>query len=241
MKYTSIFFIFTLAFQLHSADKAKVLEAFELLKKTYSYKDESGNTIKAKSISFSCKSGNDCNLLINKNIVDPDLVISSSKEVLEEEESMKNAKPPSDYSEGGRLVGFTDAHNEFRRPIKVSNLEWDFTLSQYAQEWAEHLKKTNSCKMEHRKQNKFGENLAWSKGKRLNSKQVVQMWYDEIEFYDYNSNKCQPNKVCGHYTQVVWNTSKKVGCGFAVCNDEEVWVCNYDPPGNVNIHKNRPY
>ena len=40
--------------------------------------------------------------------------------------------------------------------------------------------------------------------------------------------------MCGHYTQMVWQTSTKVGCAMAVCEDsqEQVWVCQYQPAGN---------
>ena len=47
---------------------------------------------------------------------------------------------------------------------------------------------------------------------------------------------------CGHYTQVVWAESSNLGCGYAQCTVNspfdgfdtwDNWVCNYDPPGNV--------
>jgi hypothetical protein len=31
---------------------------------------------------------------------------------------------------------------------------------------------------------------------------------------------------------MVWSTTKEVGCGVARNSRREVWVCNYDPPGN---------
>jgi pathogenesis-related protein 1 len=46
--------------------------------------------------------------------------------------------------------------------------------------------------------------------------------------------------LCGHYTQVVWKNSMEVGGGMAICdNKSQVWVCNYNPPGNVEGEK--PY
>ena len=45
--------------------------------------------------------------------------------------------------------------------------------------------------------------------------------------------------MCGHYTQVVWRKSLRVGCGMATCGATEVWVCNYDPAGNWDGE--RPY
>ena len=36
----------------------------------------------------------------------------------------------------------------------------------------------------------------------------------------------------GHFTQVVWRGTREVGCGHAQCNGNDIWVCQYDPPGN---------
>ncbi|MCB1143186.1 MAG: hypothetical protein H7A24_10200 [Leptospiraceae bacterium] len=233
--------LLSISLSLSAYDAKKTKEAFQALKKTFSYKNASGERVQVSKLSYKCSSSTDCELIVNGSSVDPDLILNSQEEIAKEEKDLENSKPPEDFSEGGRLAGITKAHNDFRATVGVAPLVWDPELSRFAQNWAENLKKTKKCRMQHRKPNQYGENLAWASGKRLKSQEVVQMWYDEIEFFDYEKNKCQPGKVCGHYTQVMWNTSKKVGCGFAICGREEVWVCNYDPPGNFNIHKNRPY
>ena len=40
-------------------------------------------------------------------------------------------------------------------------------------------------------------------------------------------------------TQFVWCKTHAVGCAVATDPRREVWVCNYDPPGNVIGY--RPY
>jgi hypothetical protein len=49
--------------------------------------------------------------------------------------------------------------------------------------------------------------------------------------------------AAGHYTQVVWRDTRRVGCGMATCRQGEwTWrllACNYDPPGNYMGQK--PY
>jgi pathogenesis-related protein 1 len=36
---------------------------------------------------------------------------------------------------------------------------------------------------------------------------AVQSWYDEVQYYTYDSLSCAPQKACGHYTQVKLRTS----------------------------------
>ena len=91
---------------------------------------------------------------------------------------------------------------------------------------------------------RYGENLFWGSAvtwtdgrkelQKVSSKQVVEDWGSEKADYDYASNACTDGKMCGHYTQIVWRNSAKVGCGVAVCEDtqEQVWVCQYLPAGN---------
>ncbi len=78
-----------------------------------------------------------------------------------------------------------------------------------------------------------GENLAWAGGQHLSPGEVVRMWVEEKRHYDAHADRCAPGKQCGHYTQVVWANAGRVGCGMARCDNSEIWVCNYAPPGNV--------
>jgi pathogenesis-related protein 1 len=120
------------------------------------------------------------------------------------------------------------AHNAARAKQNVPPLEWSEKLAQYAQEWADKL--LAGGKFTHRPDHTYGENLFESQGGNAPPSEVVAVWTAEARDYDYASNKCR--KVCGHYTQVMWATSKRLGCAVARDARREVWVCNYDPPGN---------
>ena len=71
---------------------------------------------------------------------------------------------------------------------------------------------------------------------------VVTGWGAEYVDYSWVTNTCAAGKVCGHYTQVVWRTTTKVGCAMATCSVNSPWgaafptwdffVCDYEPPGN---------
>ena len=142
------------------------------------------------------------------------------------------------------IKSILNAHNTVRKSEGVTPLKWSNSLASYAQEWANHLKSTKNCGMQHRPQtSKYGENLfgasafKWSDGRvevqKIGSQKVVDSWASEEANYTHSSNSCKPGKVCGHYTQVVWKKSTEVGCAKAVCgNKSQVWVCNYNPPGN---------
>ncbi len=107
-------------------------------------------------------------------------------------------------------------------------LAWSERLAARAQEWADFL--LASKKFVHRPNPIYGENLFEITGGGASAAEVVNDWAGESRDYDYKSNKCRG--VCGHYTQIVWSTTKEVGCGVARGGGREVWVCNYDPPGN---------
>ncbi len=123
-----------------------------------------------------------------------------------------------------------NAHNRLRRDHCASPLTWSDEAAVIAQQWANQLKKEN-CAFYHNSDNKgHGENLAWGTTGRYLSGDFVQMWYDEIK--DYNFNNPGFSMGTGHFTQVVWKNTSKVGCAPATCNNGTLLVCNYSPPGN---------
>ncbi len=144
--------------------------------------------------------------------------------------------------EGSVLDGITAEHNRVRAAHGVGPLVWDDGLAAFAGQWADQLA-SSGCDMRHRPDNDYGENLYWGSANRwsdgrvelqaVGAERVVGAWAAEERDYDYSANRCASGKQCGHYTQVVWAHSARLGCARAVCADQsQVWVCNYDPPGN---------
>ena len=128
-----------------------------------------------------------------------------------------------------------DAHNAIRAGVGVPPLVWSDQLAQVAEAWANHLIATGGFL--HRPDNRYGENLYTISGGTASSALVVGYWAREARGYKLHSNTC--SGVCGHYTQIVWGTTHAVGCAVATDRRREVWVCNYDPPGNIVGY--RPY
>jgi hypothetical protein len=124
-----------------------------------------------------------------------------------------------------------EAHNAARHAVGVPPLQWSARLAAVAQNWANRLQAAG-CPMQHSGTEAYGENLAWASGEHLTPAQVVGLWVDERPDYAPATGACIGGAMCGHYSQIVWRETRFVGCGIGQCGGAEVWVCNYDPPGN---------
>jgi pathogenesis-related protein 1 len=131
----------------------------------------------------------------------------------------------------------TAAHNAVRADVTpapsepLPPLEWSASLAQTAQSWAENLA-SSGCELRHSSSD-YGENIYWVSGAGATAEDVVEHWASERSVF-VNGPYDSCTDVCGHYSQIVWRDTRYLGCGRASCQDgAEIWVCNYDPPGNV--------
>ncbi|KAJ1698628.1 hypothetical protein LUZ63_007140 [Rhynchospora breviuscula] len=133
------------------------------------------------------------------------------------------------YNETDLRISFLAQHNLARKQLGIPSLVWDEAVANYSQKYAE-LRRSD-CKLIH-SHGDYGENLFWGSGDCWTVKQIVQAWLIEMKDYDYPTNTCR--KVCGHYTQIVWRNTKRLGCAVVICDDDQgtFAICNYDPPGN---------
>ena len=85
--------------------------------------------------------------------------------------------------------------------------------------------------------NPVGQNLYVIGGAAPTGSGITNDWYSENKNYNYNTGKAKNNGVIGHFTQLVWKASKKIGCAYA----KGTWsgftpsyfvCCNYYPAGN---------
>ncbi|XP_012579534.1 PREDICTED: peptidase inhibitor 16 isoform X3 [Condylura cristata] len=140
-----------------------------------------------------------------------------------------------------------ELHNRYRAQASPSaanmlQMRWDESLAAFAKAYAE------QCVWGHNKERgRRGENLFAITDKGVDVPLAVEEWHQERQHYNLSAATCEPGQMCGHYTQVVWAKTERIGCGSHFCETlqgvEEtnihLLVCNYEPPGNVKGQ--RPY
>ncbi|KAJ3695710.1 hypothetical protein LUZ60_001087 [Juncus effusus] len=124
---------------------------------------------------------------------------------------------------------FLDAHNAIRVNYGSRPLRWNKKMARFARRWS--YKMHSVCNLTH-SHGPYGENL-FIGGGPWTIKQAMDYWADEVKFYNWMSNTCTPGKMCGHFTQMIWEETRAVGCGAARCNETHIFMtCNYEPAGN---------
>ncbi|CAL4152723.1 unnamed protein product, partial [Meganyctiphanes norvegica] len=135
------------------------------------------------------------------------------------------------------------------RGANMRQMEWDVELARKAQDHAD------QCVFAHDNQNtrrvgrfKVGQNLFTSSTSNLDSEiewaRAMKEWYDEVD--DFSPRSIDPfqfNSALGHYTQMVWADTHKVGCGYTFYREggwafrggwhTKLYTCNYGPAGNI--------
>ncbi|WOG88643.1 hypothetical protein DCAR_0207878 [Daucus carota subsp. sativus] len=127
---------------------------------------------------------------------------------------------------------FLSLHNTARRDANLPPLVWDTKLEQYAKQYAVQRGNTDCAELIH-SHGPYGENIFWGGGPEWRPKDAVEQWMHEEKFYDPDANDCKDGQMCGHYTQIVWRDSCRLGCALQRCKNNDTFVvCSYDPPGN---------
>jgi len=149
-----------------------------------------------------------------------------------------------------------DVHNQARSKVCLSGLEWDDAAASVAQKYLDN--NGGQCPSDHSSQSlrdssyknfggicsnpsfpycstaMLGENIASGSIGYYSAADLVNLWVEEkslfscgtLPSFQYDS---------GHYSQIVWKGTTKVGCGIRDCPDGfTTLLCNYYPPGNFN-------
>ena len=119
-----------------------------------------------------------------------------------------------------------NTHNKYRIMHKAPKLAWSKPIEISAQKWAD------QCEFLHSSSN-YGENLALGYNTIA---AAINAWYKEV--FKYNFSRPGYSVETGHFTQLVWKETTKLGCALGNCS-KPLWVCQYSPAGNtLNYQKN---
>jgi pathogenesis-related protein 1 len=157
---------------------------------------------------------------------------------------------PATTGEPAALAGITAAHNRVRARVGVPPLNWNPRLAEVAQRWADACvdRQPPRGMIDHSTGESpdfpgpLGENLHATTGPVVDPVEAVEGWAAEAKDFDPQRNTCRAGAMCGHYTQVVWRTTREVGCATSHCPRlayRSSLVCNYFPAGNWEGQ--RPY
>jgi hypothetical protein len=160
----------------------------------------------------------------------------------------------------GEELAICNEHNVERAKHGVTALNWSADLAKNAQAWVNacHTAKNSDGDLFfcHQSTSGCGTDASYHYGENLSfgypsqgGKEAVDNWYCEINVYDFDHPEVRggtvigcndnPKRVTGHFTQVVWRESTKLGCARNTCslggNTGTLWACEYDPPGNFNV------
>ena len=130
-------------------------------------------------------------------------------------------------------------HNCVRSRYNDASMQWDWDLAADAQVHADRCGFWHSSEIGKLPAGQ-GENLSINTG-TVNT----QGWIAEEGQYDCATGKCR-QAPCGHWTQMIWNDTERVGCAIQKCTNgtvtsdgkpagwvgAELLVCRYSPPGN---------
>lgn len=130
-------------------------------------------------------------------------------------------------------------HNEARAAARMPPLAWDEKLAEDAEDYARDLARRGV--FEHSKQPNGpaaqGENLWTGTRGAYRYEEMARHWIDERRVF---VNAPIPNVSrtgrfvdAGHYSQIVWSTTTRVGCALASNRRDDYLVCRYSPAGNV--------
>jgi hypothetical protein len=136
----------------------------------------------------------------------------------------------------GRVLA---AHNLVRAQAGSAQLVWDPTLGTAAARYALQLAITNTFQHSDRKARPgTGENLWMGTRGAYSVETMVGLWASERRLFvpgTFPNNSRSGNwEDIGHYTQMIWPTTTRVGCALASNATTDYLVCRYSPAGNVD-------
>jgi hypothetical protein len=149
-----------------------------------------------------------------------------------------SAVPPPSFAAQfpGRVLA---AHNVARSQVGALPLAWDPALGAAAAAYAQQMAFTGVFEHSNRQARRgIGENLWMGTRGAFSIETMVGGWTSERRMFApgiFPAVSRTGNWAdVGHYTQIVWPTTQRVGCALASTPRIDYLVCRYSPAGNMD-------
>ena len=131
------------------------------------------------------------------------------------------------------------AHNAVRARARVPALMWDNALGTAAADYARQMAISGRFEHSDRSQRRgTGENLWMGTHGAFSVESMVGGWTSEQGWFrpgTFPSVSSTGNwEDVGHYTQMIWPTTTRVGCALASTPRVDYLVCRYAGAGNID-------
>jgi hypothetical protein len=128
------------------------------------------------------------------------------------------------------------SHNEERLRLSIPRLTWSDSLATEAREWAVSLASRQVFEHSYDRSG-AGENLWMGTAGYFSAEQMIGGFVEERKHFQPGIfpqvSKTGNWADIGHYTQLIWPETRKVGCALTQNGGVDFLVCRYWPPGNV--------
>lgn len=127
-------------------------------------------------------------------------------------------------------------HDAERAAVGSGPVVWDAELARDAADWARHLARVNDLvhwSEENEDDNGQGENLWMGTRGHYGVARMIEGWSEEKRPLARMTSWEDDYHQVGHYTQMVWAETRRIGCAVASNRENDVLVCRYWPAGNV--------
>ena len=130
-------------------------------------------------------------------------------------------------------------HNAARAQVGAPPLAWDNDLGTAAGQYAAQMAMTGRFEHSDRSGRRgIGENLWMGTHGAYSVETMVGNWVGERGMFFpgiFPNNSSTGNWAdVGHYTQLIWPTTTRVGCALASNGRTDYLVCRYAPAGNID-------
>ncbi len=145
-------------------------------------------------------------------------------------------QPPQDLGDFERRI--LAIHNRERAAVGAAPLVWDATLAASAASYGPALAaRGNLAHAPDLRTLMQGENLWMGTSGAFSIEEMVGSWAAEKALFVPgavpNVSRSGAFGDVGHYTQMIWRTTQRVGCALHRGGQADYLICRYSPPGNV--------